>query len=94
MDILAAVGFPLTAGVTGAAGEIRHDEGGVARLETAAVRRFFDNPRKLVPHNARILQIGLIAGENMKIGPANADALDPQQNFARAPYRLGSSFSA
>jgi hypothetical protein len=60
LDVAAAVGLALAAGVAVAAGHVGHDVDRVTARESAARRRLLDDAGKLVSHHARVGQVRLV----------------------------------
>ncbi len=87
LDAHAAVGLSLPAGHAVPARQVRHHIDGVARGQAAACIGLFDHAGEFMPHDARIRQIGLVAGEDVQVGAADAHAFHAQQHFARGTGR-------
>ena len=87
LNIDAAIGLALAASHTAAAGDIGHHIDHIARRQTAAGRCFFDHTRQLVPHDTRVLQKRLVAGVDVHVGTAHANALDAHQHLALGAHR-------
>ena len=83
----AAVGLADAAGVARAAGQVGDDRHHLSRREAGPVRRVDDLARQLVAHHARIGEIRLVAGEDVQIGPADADAADPHEDLVGPALR-------
>jgi hypothetical protein len=89
LDGRAAIGLSLAAGDAVAAGQIRHHVHRVARLQSAGGVCLLHQPGQLMPHHARIREIGLVAREDVQVGAADADALDTQHHLAGQPLGNG-----
>ena len=81
LDAHAAVGLACAACDALATRQVGHHVGCVAGSKEAVRGRGFDDARELVPHDARVVQVGLVAGEDVQVGTANAHPLDAQQDL-------------
>ena len=86
-DVDAAIGLAAAAGDADAAGEIGVDRDPLAGVEGAARGRLDHLTGEFVAHHAGISEERLVAGVDMIIGAAQADAADADQQVARPRLR-------
>ena len=90
LDAGAAVGLACAARNAGSAGQVGHYIDRITGLQGTTFGRFLHNPRELMPHHAWVIQIGLVAREDVQVGAAYAHALHAQQYLAFCALWLGS----
>ena len=88
LQTLAAIGAAHAAGPALPAIEIGLDRDDAAGDEGAAGGRRHDLAAELVADDPRIVEIGLVAVEDMIVGAANADPADADEHVAGAGHRL------
>jgi hypothetical protein len=89
LDVHAAVGLADAAGDAAPAGQVGHHEHRFAGAQRAARWRFGHHARQFVAHHARVLEVRLVAREDVQVRAAHADAPDAHQHIGFAAHRFG-----